>query len=323
MPSLADYLKGGRFMLRIFKTLHGYIEISEAEQDCWVNVTRPLPEEISRLQTEFGVPEDIIRDILDADERPRFEYDEDWSLVLLRIPIETSDNGVPYNTVPLGVFMTEHYTITICSAPNEVLSIEHPSLYRENNSHFPDTLNFIFRLFLKAGTVYLNYLKLINLHSAQIEQELQKSARNEDVHKLLRLQKSLVYFITSLKSNENVLAKIRNSNKKSMTEVNEDMLEDAIIENKQALDMAQIYSDIQSGIMKSFSSFISNNLNVVMKRLTSISIILMIPTLVASLYGMNVPNYLEGQKFAFPSIILSSGILVLMIVFVFRRKRWF
>jgi magnesium transporter len=310
-------------MLKIFKNLKGNTEVFSSEQACWVHVIQPSQNEISRLINEFGVPEDIIKDILDADERPRFEYDEEYSLVLLRIPVETADNGVPYHTLPLGVFMTENFIITICSSPNEVLPIDHPSLYKENNGNSSDTLNFIFRLFLRSAIVYLNYLKQINQHSAQIEQELQKSARNLDVHKLLKLQKCLVYFITSLKSNENVLTKIRNSNKKSMTEINEDMLEDAIIENKQALDMAQIYSDIQGGIMKSFNSFISNNLNVVMKRLTSISIILMIPTLVASLYGMNVPNYLEEYPYAFPGIILSSSMVVIFVVFVFKRKKWF
>ena len=310
-------------MLRIFKTLRGYIEIVRAEQGCWVNITHPTPEEITRLKSEFNVPEDIIRDILDADERPRFEYDDDWSLILLRIPVQSTTNGIPFYTVPLGVFMTEHYTITICSEPNEVLSADQPSLYRETQINAGDMLDFVFRLFLRSGTIYLNYLKQINQQSSQVEQELQKSARNQDLHRLLKIEKCLVYFITSLKANENVLTRIRNSNKKSMTEINEDLLEDAFIENKQALDMAQIYSDIQSDMKESFSSFISNNLNVAMKRLTSISIGLMIPTLVASMYGMNVPNHLEKQYWAFPGIIISAGLLTFVTVMFFRKMKWF
>jgi magnesium transporter len=310
-------------MLRIFKTLRGYVEVSGPEQGCWVNVTQPKPEEISYLKSEFHVPEDIIRDILDADERPRFEYDDDWSLILMRIPIQSLNNGIPYFTVPLGIYMTEHFTITICSELNEVLSIDSPSLYRENQYNAGDMLNFVFRLFLRSGTIYLNYLKQINHQSAQVELELQKSARNEDLHKLLKIEKCLVYFITSLKANENVLTRIRNSNKKSMTEINEDLLEDAFIENKQALDMAQIYSDIQSDLKETFSSFISNNLNVAMKRLTSISIVMMIPTLIASIYGMNVPNYLEHKHFAFPGIIIGAGLLAFVVIMIFRKLRWF
>jgi magnesium transporter len=310
-------------MLRIFKTLRGYVEISGPEQGCWVNVTQPKPEEISRLINEFQVPEDIIRDILDADERPRFEYDDDWSLILLRIPIQSLNNGIPYFTVPLGIYMTEHFTITICSEINEVLSADSPSLYRENQHNAGDMLNFVFRLFLRSGTIYLNYLKQINHQSTQVELELQKSARNQDLHKLLKIEKCLVYFITSLKANENVLTRIRNSNKKSMTEINEDMLEDAFIENKQALDMAQIYSDIQSDLKETFSSFISNNLNVAMKRLTSISIVMMVPTLIASIYGMNVPNYIENSHLAFPGIIVGAGLLAFVVIMIFRKLKWF
>jgi magnesium transporter len=310
-------------MLKIYKTLRGYLEIPEPVQGTWVNVVQPSPQEISRLIKEFKVPEDIIRDILDADERPRYETDEDWSLILLRIPIQNMSNGIPFQTVPLGVYITEHYTITICAEQNEVLSIDSPSLYKENQHNAGDLLNFIFRLFLKTATIYLNYLKQINYQSVLVEQELQKSARNQDLHKLLKIEKCLVYFITSLKANENVLTRIKNSNKKTMTEFNEDLLEDATIENKQALDMAQIYSDIQSDMKESFSSFISNNLNVAMKRLTSISIVMMIPTLVASIYGMNVPNFLEKQHYAFPGIITGAGLLAFVIIMIFRKLKWF
>ena len=310
-------------MLKIYKTLRGYVEVPSLQQGSWINVTQPTPEELNLLKTEFHVPEDIIRDILDADERPRFEYDDDWSLILLRIPVMSPNNGIPYYTVPLGVYMTEQFTITICSENNEVLSTDAPSLYKENHQSAGDMLNFVFRLFLKSGTIYLNYLKYINQQSTQVEQELQSSARNQDLHKLLKIEKCLVYFITSLKANENVLTRIKNSNKKSMTENNEDLLEDAFIENKQALDMAQIYSDILTDMKESFSSFISNNLNVAMKRLTSISIVMMIPTLIASIYGMNVPNFLEHEHLAMPGIIVGAGLLAFIVVMIFRKSKWF
>jgi len=310
-------------MLKIFKSFGGFTEIAHAENGCWVNVSQPTHEEIARLQLEFDVPEEVLRDILDVDERPRFEYDDDWSLVLLRIPVQSPNNGIPYYTVPLGIFMTENYTISLCSVANEVLTNEQPSLYRENHQPVHDVLNFIFKLFLRSGTTYLRHLKQINQQTAVIEQELEISVKNKELNKLLKMEKCLVYFITSLKANEIVLTRLRNSKKKSLSEINEDLLEDAIIENKQALEMAQIYSDIMNGMTDAFASVISNNLNVVMKRLTSISIILMIPTLIASLFGMNVPNFLEKTNIAFPIILVGSGITSFLGAILFRKLKWF
>jgi magnesium transporter len=189
--------------------------------------------------------------------------------------------------------------------------------------YLTDVLNFILKLFLRSATTYLRYLKQINQQTALIEQDLEKSIRNKELNKLLKMEKCLVFFITSLKANELILEKLRNSRKNTISEINEDLLEDATIENKQALDMAQIYSDIQSGMMDAFASVISNNLNVVMKQLTLISIILMIPTLIASLYGMNVPNYLESHNWAFPAIIGFSGFMSYLGVLLFRKRKWF
>ena len=310
-------------MLKIFKSFGGYIEIPQAEKGCWINVVQPSQDEVERLQHEFQVPQDIIQDILDVDERPRYENDDDWSLIILRIPVESPENGLPYFTLPLGIFMIGDITITLCSTQNEVLPFDQPVLYRGQNQLVHDELNFIIKMFLRSGNTYLRYLKQINQQTAQIENELEKSIRNKELNKLLKMEKCLVYFITSLKSNEIVLAKLRNVLKKKMTEVNEDLLEDAIIENKQALEMSQIYSDIQSGMMDAFASVISNNLNVVMKQLASISIILMIPTLIASLYGMNVPNYLENNAWAFLLILVFSALMSLTGIIIFRKKDLF
>ena len=310
-------------MLKIFKSFGGYIEIPQAEKGCWINVVQPSPTEIQQLQEEFDVPEDLIRDILDVDERPRYEIDDDWTLIILRIPVESPHNGVPYNTLPLGIVTINGVTITLCSTPNEVLPFEQVTLYRGQNQLIHDEVNFIIKLFLRSGTTYLRYLKQINQQTARIEDELERSIQNKELNKLLKMEKCLVYFITSLKANEIVLAKLRNSLKRNLNEVNEDLLEDAIIENKQALEMSQIYSDIQAGMMDAFASVISNNLNVVMKQLASISIILMIPTLIASLYGMNVPNAFENSKWAFPLIIAISVFMSGLGVFIFRKKDLF
>ena len=308
-------------MIKIFKTFGGYIEIPKAEEACWINVTQPTAEEVQRLHHEFQLPADIIQDILDADERSRVEFDDDWSLVIMRVPVESSNEGTPFQTIPLGIYVSQEFTLTLCLQDNEVLPIEQMPLFREQYRIVSDVYNFILRLFLRSGNIYLKYLKQINRQTAFIEQDLEKSIKNRELNQLLKMEKCLVYFITSIKANEIVLAKLRNS-KRISNEINQDLLEDAIIENKQALEIAQIYSDIQSGMMDAFASVISNNLNVVMKQLTLISIILMIPTLIASIFGMNVPNSFENSFWAMPTIIVSSLFLSIVGVIVFRKRQW-
>ncbi len=310
-------------MITMYKSLAGYVSIPAQEQGCWINVLAPTPSEIEQLKSEFNVPEDIIRDILDVDERPRVEYDEDWTLILLRIPVAMPENGIPYQTIPLGVFVTSEFTLTLCRTKNEVLTLGQPSIYRENKQQVHDILNFLFHISLRSSQMFLRYLKQINQQTTAIEHDLDKSIRNKELNRLLKMEKCLVYFITSLKGNELVLARLGNAKKNTISEENEDLLEDAVIENKQALEMARIYSDIQSGMMDVFASVISNNLNVVMKQLASISIILMIPTLIASLFGMNVPNYLEGTKLAFPVIITGSALFSILGILIFRKRDLF
>jgi magnesium transporter len=309
-------------MIKIFKTFGGFIEIDEPRPGCWINVLAPTPDEVNLVSERFGIAADNLNDILDADERPRVEFEDDYTLIILRIPVETRGNGVPFNTLPLGIFMKDNFTMTICLLENEVLPPGQPFALRDQYRQITDPINFILRLFFRSGNMYLKYLKHINQMTAMIEQDLEKSIKNRELNELLRMEKCLVYFITSIKSNEIVLAKLRNS-KRITTEINEDLLEDAIIENKQALEMAQIYSDIQSGMMDAFASVISNNLNVVMKQLTLISFILMIPTLIASIFGMNVPNFMEGSAYAMPLIIFGSLLFSVLGVYVFRQRHWF
>jgi len=309
-------------MIKIYKTFGGFTNISKPEKGCWINVINPSQDEIQDLSVEFDLPGDLINDILDIDERSRVEFEDNWTLVILRIPVESANNGVPFQTIPLGIFMMEDYTITICIQENEVLPITQPVQIREQYRRITDPVNFILRLFLRSGNLYLRNLKQINQMTSLIEQDLEKSIKNKELNKLLKMEKCLVFFITSIKANEIVLAKLKNA-KKITSEINEDLIEDAIIENKQALEMAQIYSDIQSGMMDAFASVISNNLNVVMKQLTIISIVLMIPTLIASIFGMNVPNFLEDSNWAFPIIIAGSVGLSIVGVISFRKRQWF
>ena len=308
-------------MIKIFKTFGGYIEVPEPEHGCWINVTNPTQNEIKQIEDEFGMPIDSINDILDVDERPRIEFEDTWTLIIMRIPVVVKNNGLPFHTIPLGIFITENLTLTLCLQDNDILPIGQPTPLREQYKQISDNINFILRLFLRAGSLYLTYLKQINQMTSSIEQDLEKSIKNKELNKLLKMEKCLVYFITSIKANEIVLARLRTS-KKITSEINEDLLEDAIIENKQALEMAQIYSDIQSGMMDAFASIISNNLNVVMKQLTLISIIMMIPTLVASIFGMNVPNFMEHTVWALPAIIFGSILIVSTFVLVFKKQQW-
>jgi len=308
-------------MIKIFKTFGGYVEVNAPQKGCWINTTNPTPDEIQKLTGNFNLPKDIIDDILDQDERPRIEYDDNRTLIILRIPVETTNNGVPFHTLPLGIIITDEFTLTLCLQDNKVLPAGQPSPFREQYQQITDTTNFILRLFLRSGTLYLSYLKHINQMTSMIESDLEKSIKNKELNKLLKMEKCLVYFITSIKANDIVLAKLRIS-KKITTEINEDLLEDVFIENKQALEMAQIYSDIQSGMMDAFASVISNNLNVVMKQLTLISIILMIPTLIASIFGMNVPNILENSKWGMAIIVIISLILSYFGVMVLKKRQW-
>lgn len=309
-------------MLTIWKQKHQLIEIDEFERNCWINVTNPTPEEISRLINEFRVPEDYISDILDVDERSRTEAEGRWFMIIIRIPVFRTDNGLPYITVPLGILISPHSLITICLYENDIIrSLLHP--IKHKTISLENKVNLVLELFNRASGQYLKYLKDINVRTGHIEKDIEKATKNKELQNLLRMEKCLVFFITSLKSNEILLQKLQRSKFASSPDLDEDLLADVIIETKQAIEMSQIYSDIQAGLMDAFASVISNNLNVVMKQLTSITIILMIPTLVASLYGMNLRNNLEDSKYGFLYVLIFSVLLSVIGVFIFRRRKFF
>lgn len=309
-------------MIKIYKTFGGFVEIPEPAKGSWINVTSPTHEEINKISKDYDFPDDLVTDILDIDERSRIEFEDNWTLIILRIPFKDTNNGVPFQTIPLGIVLMENITITICSKENKVLPLSLPKVSREQFRETTDNIAFILKLFTNSANLYLRYLKQLNQMTSAIEQDLEKSIKNKELNKLLKMEKCLVYFITSIKGNEIVLARLKNS-KKITNEINEDLLEDAMIENKQALEMAQIHSDILSGMMDAFASVISNNLNVVMKQLTIISIVLMIPTLVASFFGMNVPNFLEQSNWGMVIIAFISILLSVIGVVSFRKREWF
>lgn len=309
-------------MITYWETGTSFTRLAEYQPNCWINLQEPTNEEVELLINNHNAPRDFIMDVLDTDERSRIEVEEDNMLIILRVPLNNQNNGVPFITVPLGIIFSNNQIITICSRRTKIIS----SLIKavnENKITITNPFDYVLRIFLISAVWFLQFLKEINVQTALIEKDLENATKNKELHRLLGMEKCLVFFITSLKSNEMVLAKMRNGRNTQGIEHDEDLMEDVVIETKQALEMANVYSDIQSGMMDAFASIISNNLNVIMKQLTAVTIILMIPTLVASLYGMNVPNGLEESHLAFGYVITISAVLVLIGIYTFKRKNWF
>lgn len=298
----------------------GFIEKDVWQSDCWIHVEAPTGADIKYLTEDLKVPDSFLSDIEDIDERPRIEEEEGWTLIILRIPYRDSGNDIPYVTVPLGFIMKEHYFVSVCHYNTDML----PDFIRYANRKrlcIAGNWDLLFRLFLSSSVWYLKYLKQINNQSRQVEKELERSIQNVELQRLLKIEKSLVFFITSMRGNDNLLVKLKNL-KMQRKLFDDDLVEDVEIELRQALDSARIYSDILSGTMDAYASVISNNLNVIMKRMTSISLILMVPTLIASLYGMNVPTYLEDKSYGFILILIISFAFAMSGFLTFKKMRW-
>jgi magnesium transporter len=308
-------------MIRMWTQQNGLREIQTFEKNCWIEVTSPTLEEKEKLINEYRVPEDFLKDILDIDERSRVEIEGRWFLIIMRIPVHLPKESIPFTTMPLGILMSPYVTITISLYENDV--INNKIFARAKKFSIENKHNFILFLLLRSATYYLNYLKIINRQTNAIEAELRKSTKNSELTQLLNIEKSLVFYITSLKSNELLLTKLQKTRAAQSDQIDEDLLEDVIIENRQASETARIHSDILAGMMDAFASVISNNLNVVMKRLTTITIILMIPTLISSMFGMNIPNSFETSKYAFLGVMVISVFLTATIVLIFRLRKWF
>ncbi len=309
-------------MITYWKQQNGLKPVKMYERDAWIDISAPSPDEIEMLVERFKVPDYVISDVLDPDERARTEVEGRWMLVILRIPIYNLESEIPFYTLPLGILISLHSIITICSQENEVVK---DIIYstKNRNIRLDDKINFVLQLFNSSANFYLKYLKEINRLTNDIEDELERSAKNSDLHRLLDMEKCLVLFMTSLKSNELLLNKLQRSRLINNEEINEELLDDVTVEYKQAIEICKVYSDIQSGRMDTFASVISNNLNVVMKRLTLITIMLAFPNVISGLLGMNVFNGLEESPYAFGAVV--SLILVLGTVgfWYFKRNRFF
>jgi len=299
---------------------NGLLPLNSFEKGCIVNVTDPTPSELNTLKTALKVPEDFLTDIIDVDERSRVEVEDDVLLMIYRIPYQNQSNGFPFTTIPLGIVLSKEELVIICQRNNEVLD----DFFSRSGKGFiiENKIDLILHLFMRTTMFYNRYLKQVNNQTNLIEQELEKSTRNKELHRLLKMEKCLVYFTTSLRSNEMMMIKLKTLKWIRDFEFSQDLLDEAMIETRQAIEMAKIYSDIQTGMMDAFASVISNNLNIVMKQLTIITIILMIPTLISSFYGMNVPNGLENNKFAFWLILAGAIIASTIGSLLISRKKW-
>lgn len=293
--------------------------ISEWQPNCWIQVTCPTEQDQQELQERFRIPDYFLSDIADTDERARYEYDDGWMLIILRIPyVKEVRSRTPYTTVPLGIIHKRDVTITVCNFETNMM-IDFVSYQQKRGEGFTDYVDMIFRLFLSSAVWYLKRLKQINALIEKSKKNLDKEVNNESLIGLSRLQDSLTYFVTSIRGNENLLAKLKF--KLQVDELDADLIEDVNIEMSQARETTSIYSDILESTMDTYSSIINNNMNTVMRTLTSVSIIMMLPTLVSSLFGMNLINGMEDSPLGFPLALLISVIVSGATWWILRHKR--
>lgn len=287
----------------------------------WLHVVDPSPEDISCLQ-ELGIPFDYITYPLDVDERARTERENGEILIVLRIPhFQGELADIPYITIPLGIILSSNYIVTICKTENDL--IQEFSSGRLRGLSTSKRNRFVLRLLLYTATKYLTYLREITKVVDLLEDKLQLSTRNKEVLELLKYQKSLTYFTTALKSNELMMERLQRSQIFKMYPEDEDLLEDVLTENQQAIEMTNIAANILSQMMDAFASIISNNLNAVMKVLASVTIVLSLPTMVASFYGMNVDLPMQHHPLSFLMTLALSFGISLTAVFFFVKRDWF
>ena len=300
-------------------------EKEEMQPGCWIALTNPTASEIIDIADTYQIDPDHLRAPLDEEERSRIEVEDEYTLILVDIPSIEERNGKDwFVTIPLAIITTKDVLITVCLEETPVLTSFMDGRVRDFHT-FMKT-RFILQILYKNATQFLQYLRIIDKKSEVIERKLHQSQKNEELIELLELEKSLVYFTTSLRSNEVVLEKLLRIEKIKKYPEDTDLLEDVIVENKQAIEMANIYSGILSGTMDAFASVISNNLNIVMKFLATVTIVLSIPTMIASFYGMNVNSH--GMPFAdspygFAIVLGLTLLLSLFVAYIFNKKDLF
>ncbi len=308
-------------MITILKSGDQGLEaLEEITKGCWINVVDPTPAELVRLR-ELNVPAEFITYPLDLDERPRVEREDGETMILLRVPHaqgETAD--VPYTTIPLGIVMDGQWIMTVCRHDHDLLRELSGGKMRGLSTAKRN--RFILQLLLSAANKYLAHLREINKAVDVLEDRLQMSMKNRELMELLKYQKSLVYFTTALKANELMMERLHRTGFFRTYPDDEDLLEDVITENQQAIEMTNIASNILSSMMDAFASIISNNMNVVIKFLTAITIVLTLPTLISSFYGMNVRVPLQEWPYTSWLILLVSAVMALVVARLFLKRDW-
>ena len=306
-------------MKTYWNTQGGLTQISEWQPNSWIQVTCPTEDDQRQLEEQFNIPDYFLSDISDTDERARYEYDDGWMLIILRIPyVKEVRSRTPYTTVPLGIIHKRDVTITVCYYETNMM-IDFVSFQQKRGVGFTDHVDMIFRLFLSSAVWYLKRLKQISMLVDKAKRNLDKEVNNESLIGLSRLQDSLTYFTTSIRGNENLLSKLKF--KLQIDELDADLIEDVNIEMTQARETTLIYSNILESTMDTYQSIINNNMNTIMRTLTSVTIILMLPTLVASFFGMNLINGMENSPVGFVVAIVISVIISVLSLLVFRHKR--
>ena len=305
-------------MIEIWKTHESRNELlflDTIEKGCWINMISPSEEELEMVIKSLGLEQNMIRDPLDDEEKPRVDIDEDQTLIIVDIPYVYEDDGsIKYETVPMGLLQVrDDYIITICSKQTSLLERFRNGQIRDFYTY--KKTRFILQILYHVAKDFLKYLKHIDKKTEFLEKSLHKSMRNKELYKLMELSKSLVYFTTSLKSNETVLDRLVTGRVIKLYEEDHDILEDTIIENKQAIEMANIYSSILSGMMDAFASIISNNQNVVMKFLAAMTIVMAIPNMVYSFFGQNIQIPFQSNPLMWLYVLIGSIILSSLVAY--------
>ena len=307
-------------MRTYWHTTGGLKTLDKWQPNCWVQVTCPTQEDKDFLENTLGIPDYFISDIADTDERARYEFDDGWVLIILRIPyVKEVRSRTPFTTIPLGIILNRDVCITVCNFETNMM-IDFVSFQQKRGVGFTDSVDMVFRLFLSSSVWYLKRLKQINTLLEKSKENLDHKIDNAALINLSKLQDSLTYFITSIRGNETLLSKLKF--KLPVDELDADLIEDVNIEMSQARESASIYANILDSTMDTYANIINNNMSSVMKMLTSITLLMMFPTLVASLFGMNLVNGMENSWWGFP---LAMGITIgvtILLLWYFRRKTW-
>ncbi len=309
-------------MLTIYKTTEqGLEQLESMANGAWVKAIDPTPQEIQQL-VDWGIDADYINYSLDLDEMPRMERDEDYTFILIRIPHSQPESDIPYTTIPLGILIKGNVIVTICRYEKEMFKVLANGKYRLLKTG--KRYRFALYIFLETATRYLTHLREINRMTEVLEDQLQKSTRNREVLELLKYQKSLTYFSTALRSNEVMMERVQRTQIFNYYEEDQDLLEDVLTENQQAIQMTSIATELLSAMMDAFASIISNNLNSVMKILAALTIVVALPGTVGAFFGMNVPLPLsDTSPFSFFTILGISIGLAVVATYIFYKRDWF